>query len=183
MAKYIMSITTTDRSGIIAGVSQALLDLDGNIQAASQTVHQGYFAMMVLADFAGEINTDELAERIHNHAGSDLHVYVTPYRPVEQAGPEFQSFIVTCEGPDRPGILSSLVNFLAGKSVNIDDLYCCVRDGNFVVICQVSVPNESDVYMLQAELESLGEGKGFAAHMQHENIFVATNDLRLGFAI
>jgi hypothetical protein len=49
-----------------------------------------------------------------------------------------------------------------------------------VAICQVSVPAELDVGMLQADLEASGRDMHFTAHMQHENVFVATNELRFG---
>lgn len=177
---YIMSITARDRSGIVAGVTGALLELGGNVAAASQTVHQGFFAMMLLAEFAGELDSERLTRLIHERIGADLHVYITPHHP--PATPQAdtgQTFMVTSIGPDRPGILHRLTSYLAGRQINVDDLYCTVNAGNFIVICQVTVPASLDVYMLQADLEAVGQEGGSEVHMQHENIFVATNELRI----
>ena len=179
MVRYIMSITAQDRAGIVAKVSGALLELGGNVEAASQTVHQGYFAMIVLCGFeAAGPSAEGLREAVLKEAGADLHVYVTEYRAARQAaGAEMQGFIVTAVGADRPGILCALANYLASKEINIDDLYGYIDGENFVVICQVSVPVELDVFMLQADLEAVGAEGKFRVNMQHENIFVATNEL------
>jgi len=180
MASYIMSITARDRSGIVAGLSEALLAIGGNIVAASQTVHQGYFAMIINCDFPGEaVDIEKLTDLIHQKGGADLHVYITDYRPPVSSGGagNSQSFIVTSLGPDKPGLLHSLTTYLAGRDINIDDLYCCVDKGNFVVICQVSVPAGLDIFSLQTDLEEAGRQRGVVINMQHENIFVATNEL------
>ena len=180
MARYIMSITARDRSGIVAAVSEAGLELQGNIEAASQTVHQGYFAMMILWSLPGSVSEDQLIATVKQKAGDDLHVYVITYDP--PATPDTSSqrgFIVTSIGPDKPGILRALTNYLGSKAINIDDLYACVQNDDFVVICQVTVPADQDVYMLQADLESVGQSLGVRVAMQHEDIFVATSELSL----
>ncbi|MBN1846776.1 MAG: ACT domain-containing protein [Sedimentisphaerales bacterium] len=181
MDQYILSITAQDRPGIVAGISSALFGLKGNIEAASQTVHQGYFAMIVLCRLPGEESPETIAQRVRQRAGDDLHVYVTPYRPLPvEPQPAGQTFIVTAIGPDQPGILYALSDYLAAKMINIDDLYCCVQGRDFVVICQVTVPPERDFSLVQMDLEAVGRKRGFEVHLQHENIFTATNELRFG---
>jgi len=178
--KYIMSVTAQDRAGIVAGVGEAGLALGGNIEAASQTVHQGYFAMMILWSLPADVTTDQLVKAVRERTGADLHVYVTPYEPsAAQDTSQMQSFVITSLGPDKPGILHTLSAYLASKRINIDDLYATVKGEDFVVICQVAVPVELDVFMLQADLESVGRSLGLTIQMQHEDIFVATNELSL----
>ena len=179
MPQYIMSITAKDRSGIVAAVSTAILGLDGNIEAASQTVHRGYFAMMVLCSLPDTVPADQLTAAIHSQAGTDLHVYLADYDPPQAQATDAQTFIVTAVGPDKPGILHALTSHLASRNVNVDDLYCFVDEGNFIIICEASIPAAVDVFMLQADLESIGRTGGFTANVQHENIFVATNELPL----
>jgi len=181
MRQHILSITAQDRPGIVAGVSQALVELEGNIEAASQTVHQGYFAMIVLCSLPADISTEKITEQVQAHAGRDLHVYITEYRAGSAPSQNTeQTFIATAIGPVKPGILHALTSYLASKKINIDDLYCCVKKTDFVVICQITVPENMDVSLLQMDLEAVGQERGFAAHLQHENIFNATNELRFG---
>jgi glycine cleavage system transcriptional repressor len=184
MTRYIILITARDRPGIVAKVSGVLLEQKGNIEAVSQTVHQGYFTMIILCQVPIKIDQEKVIQHIRERAGHDMHVYVTEYKIEEQkTSTEERTFIVTAEGPDKPGILHTLSNHLASRQINIDDLYACVKDGIFIVICQVSIPAGLDVTMLQLDLEAAGEQGGFIASMQHENIFVATNELALGHYI
>jgi glycine cleavage system transcriptional repressor len=183
MPRYILTITARDRSGIVAGVSEVLYHNNGNIEAASQTVHQGYFTMILLCELTGDGSPENLIDTIQQTVGSDLHVYVTEYIPPEPTPDRtMHTFFVTSIGPDKPGILHALTTQLASRAINIDDLYCCVKEGDFVVICQVSVPAEMDIFMLQTDLEAVGRTRGFQVTVQHENIFVATNELRLARA-
>jgi len=175
MAQFIISITSRDRSGIVAAITEGIFSSSGNVLAASQTVHQGYFAMIVLADFDDGIGDSVIAQSINDTAGGDLHVFVTPYDPNgREPGREGSAFVVTCLGPDHPGILRILSRFLASRNVNIDDLYCTVDDNDFVVICQVTMPAEADVFVLQTDLAAVGRDAGFTITLQHENIFLET---------
>ena len=181
MARYILSIIARDRSGIVGAVSQAVLELEGSIVSASQTVEEGYFAMILLCDFSAPVDSEQIVGQVHDRTGSALQVMVLPYEPpVAQVLDETQTFIITAVGPGKPGILHAVAAYLASKGINIDDLSCSVQEGNFVVICQVAVPGDLDIHMRQLDLESVGRSLGFTTHMQHENIFVATNELGLG---
>lgn len=181
MKNFIISIAAQDHPGIVAGISEAIKELSGNIEAASQTVHQGYFAMILLGRFPREVDEDAIGRTINARAGADLNVYVTEYRPPKsQDSAEKQPFIVTSLGPDQPGILRAITSYLSSRNINIDDLYAKVQGNDFIVICQVAVPNDIDVYMIQADLEAIGQERGLTVQMQHENIFVATNELRFG---
>ncbi|MBS3821146.1 MAG: hypothetical protein KGY81_05225 [Phycisphaerae bacterium] len=70
--------------------------------------------------------------------------------------------------------------YLAGKDVNIIALYgdrkgdeCCVLTG------QVEVPDQSNLALLQVDLERMGTDERFTVRIQHENIVVATKQIRL----
>ena len=71
--------------------------------------------------------------------------------------------------------------YLAGKDINIVDLYGDRKGDDFVLIGQLQIPKQWDIRMLQTDLELMGEELGFTVRLQHENVFVATNQLRLSF--
>ena len=81
--------------------------------------------------------------------------------------------------PDQPGIVRRFSQYLAGKDINIVDLYGDRTGDDFVLISQVEVPSHWDIRLMQADLEQMGQELGFTVKLQHENIFVATNQLRL----
>jgi len=88
-------------------------------------------------------------------------------------------FVITAFGEDRPGIVRRFSQYLAGKDINIVDLYGDRKGEEFVLIGQVQIPDRYDIRMLQADLAQLGKELGFTVKLQHENVFVATNKLRL----
>jgi predicted amino acid-binding ACT domain protein len=69
--------------------------------------------------------------------------------------------------------------YLAGKDINIVDLYGQRHGGQFTLISQVEIPEGRSLPHLQADLAEMGKESGFTVRLQHENIFVATNQLRL----
>ncbi|WP_097026695.1 ACT domain-containing protein [Clostridium peptidivorans] len=50
--KSIITVLGKDRTGIIAGVSNALAEANVNILDISQTILQGYFTMIMLVDLS-----------------------------------------------------------------------------------------------------------------------------------
>lgn len=55
--KAVVSVIGTDRKGIIAKVSNALFELNINVEDISQTIMQSYFTMIMLVDLS-EANRD-----------------------------------------------------------------------------------------------------------------------------
>ena len=54
MTKALISVTGLDTTGIIARVATKLADLNINILDISQTIVNGYFNMMMIADLSGK---------------------------------------------------------------------------------------------------------------------------------
>jgi predicted amino acid-binding ACT domain protein len=48
-----------------------------------------------------------------------------------------------------------------------------------VLTAQVVIPARCEVALLKADLDEMGREEGFNCRVQHENVFVATNQLRL----
>lgn len=171
-----------DHPGIVASVSQAVESLGGNIDSCSQTVLSGYFTLIMIVSLPERIPAGELAERVRTAEGASrpYQVMVYPWKPQpDSAVPEpIDRFVITAFGQDQPGIVRRFSQYLAGKDINIVDLYGHREAEEFVLIGQVEVPKRWDVRMMQADLEQLGQELGFTVKLQHENVFVATNQLR-----
>jgi glycine cleavage system transcriptional repressor len=173
-----------DRPGIVATVSRTVVEALGNIESCSQTVLSGYFTLIMVISFTEPIDLEAFAQKLTNASDSEhgLQVMIRPYRQaVAQADlKDAENFVVTCFGPDSQGVIFRFSMLLAEKGINIVDLYGQRQDDRFVLISQVQIPGRWDLAMLQADLEQLGTQLGFAVRLQHENIFIATNQLRLG---
>ncbi len=179
---YVLDVMAEDHPGIVASVSQAVESLGGNIDSCSQTVLGGYFTLIMIVSLPDRIAPDELAERVRTAEGASrpYQVLVYPWQPQPPAAVTEPSerFVITAFGADQPGIVRRFSQYLAGKDINIVDLYGHRQGEEFVLIGQVEVPKRWDVGMMQADLEQLGQELGFTVKLQHENVFVATNQLR-----
>jgi glycine cleavage system transcriptional repressor len=171
-----------DHLGIVAGVSSVVDSLGGNILSCSQTVLDGYFTFITVIDLPGTRDPGELAKEIRSasEVGSDYQVIVRYYEPQQQiAAPTDDVFVITAFGKDRPGIIREFSRFLAGHDINITDLYGSRKYDNFVIIGQLTIPPKANLRSIQSDLEAIGQEYGFTVRLQHNNIFVATNQLRL----
>lgn len=180
---YVLNVMADDHPGIVAAVSQAVESLGGNIDACSQTVLGGFFTLIMIVSLPEAVDREQLAECVRraNATGAPYQVLVRPadagqgFRYVEPT----DRFVITAFGRDQPGIVRRFSQYLAGKDINIVDLYGDRTGEEFVLIGQVEIPTRWDIRMLQADLEQMGQELGFTVKLQHENVFVATNQLRL----
>ncbi len=179
---YVVNVLSDDHPGIIAAVSGVIVTLQGNIDACSQTVLGGFFTQILVVSFPAAVAADKLAGMIRvSQGGEGLQVvareYQPPAAPTQKSGTE--TFVITAFGKDKPGIIYRLSQYLAGKDINVVDLYWDTKVEDFVLVAQVEIPQQWEIRMLQADLEEMAAEQGFACRVQHENIFVATNQLRL----
>ena len=172
-----------DHPGIVAAVTSAVESLGGNIDSCSQTVLGGYFTLIMIVSLPEPIAPEQLAEQVRMAESSGSVFQVLARRAIATVGfspPEpVDRFVITAFGKDQPGIVRRFSQYLAGKDINIVDLYGDRSGDEFVLIGQLEVPARWDIRMLQADLEQMGEELGFTVKLQHENVFVATNELRL----
>lgn len=179
---YVLNVMADDRPGIVAHVSGVIFRAGGNIDACSQTVMGGYFTQILVVSFPQPVATADLVAKVQVPPSNNgpLHVVMSSYvapAPVRQEPSE--RFVITAFGKDRPGIIHRFSQYLAGKDINIVDLYWDNAGEDFVLVTQVSLPVRLDLGLLQADLEEMARDEGYNVRLQHENIFIATNQLRL----
>jgi predicted amino acid-binding ACT domain protein len=192
---YVLNVMSSDHPGIVAAVTGAVESLRGNIDACSQTVLGGYFTLIMIVSLSERIDPERLAERVRE-AGLPCGTFHVMARFALATGAETRAktgaktgvgtmaescdrFVITAFGRDQPGVVRTFSQYLAAKDINIVDLYGDLRGDDFVLIGQVEVPAHWDICLMQADLEEMGQDLGFTVKLQHENIFVATNQLRL----
>lgn len=180
MRDFIVTVMAQDRVGIVRDVSGALAGLGGNITNLSQTVVRGYFTLIISVEMPDERIESEIRQAVAGSgAAGELEVGVKPFHEtaeVSKVGTE--PFTLTMQGRDRPGIIARTTSYLAERGINIDDFYAYVHDGILLMLAEVSIPTGMDVEAVQAGLEGVGGEFGLIVHLQHENIFRATSDVR-----
>ncbi len=179
--QVVISLMSRDRVGIIAAVAKSVYGLNGTICAISQTVMDQYFTILLTADFAGDPALEDVRRGLEAAgAAGEFHVSVREREPALPAGRKEQDgegFVLTLAGKDRPDIISRVSGYLAGRAINIIDLFAHTRGDEFLLIGQVIVPRDQDIMQLQIDLKGLWKDYPLAVHLQHENIFAATNEI------
>ncbi|MFW5923854.1 MAG: glycine cleavage system protein R [Planctomycetota bacterium] len=178
---FVVSVMSVDRVGIIAGLSEAIFELDGNICALSQTVMRGYFTLIVMAHFDEDISREQITRAVETRGDDgELGVLVTEREtsvsevPVV---PDADRFILTMEGPDQSGIVRSITSYLSSRNINIEDLYAAIQGESFLLIAQLELPQELEIERLQMDIEGLWSGPEIELSLQHEDIYLATNQI------
>lgn len=180
---YVINVTAIDRPGIVAGVSSAIKNFGGNIESCSQTVLDGYFTLIMTFSLQESVDTESLKAKILQEKGLEgcqaVLLATTDAKKATET-PESNLFVITAFGKDSEGIVAQFTRYLGDKEINIVDLYGNITpEGDFVLIGQVEVDPKLDIQNIKYDLEALGEQVGFTVRIQHNNIFVATNHIRL----
>jgi glycine cleavage system transcriptional repressor len=180
MHTYIVTVTAADRVGIVHAVTGSISDQGGNILELSQTVLRGYFTIILAVSFPGAIDPRALRDAIVARGERfDLKVAVLPDEghhvdPV----PGGDRFILTVLGQDSPGNIHRIAGKLADRGVNIVDLHARADGPNFRLIMEAFLPPHVKPAELRADLEQFGAELGMEVYVQHEDIFLATNEPR-----
>jgi glycine cleavage system transcriptional repressor len=179
MHTYIVTVTAADRVGIVFSVAGTLRDHGGNILELSQTVMRGYFTIILAVEFDGPRDPKSLGETIRERGKRfDLTVAVIEAKngAVEPTASSGDRFILTVLGDDQPGNIHGIAGCLAAHGVNIVDLHARVVGNRFSLVMEAFLPPDLSPATVRAELERFGRDHGLEAYVQHENIFLATNE-------
>ena len=117
-----MTAIGLDRPGIVAAVTGALLELDGNVEDSQMSILRGHFAVMLLVQVPDGTDQEELTERL-GRVRDELALEAVTVAPVG-SGPEsvVPTHVVSVYGADSKGIVHSISAALAGHGVDITDL-------------------------------------------------------------
>ena len=122
MPEFAVTAIGQDRPGIVAAVSGALLELDGNVEDSQMSILRGHFAVMLLVQVPDAVTQEQLAERL-GEVRDQLSLEAVTVAPVGAgAEPVRPTHVVSVYGADSKGIVHSVSAALAGHGVDITDL-------------------------------------------------------------
>ncbi len=177
--RYVISVMAADKPGIVAAISGAIFQLKGNIVALSQTVLEGYFTIILVADFPHSVTAESLQQKIETaDPEGQFNVIVCPYQQIflpKNLQEGTTEFVLTARGKDRRGIIYRISKTLADKGINILDIATYLEGNQFVLIIHLLIPAEIDVWCLQDELMALSTPQNFSLSLQHIDTFKETN--------
>jgi len=156
-----------DRPGIVAAITGALLDFEGNVDDSQMSILHGQFAVMLIVSVPGGADLDAISAKL-KEVGREFDLGGITVSPVSEldrgAGP---THVLTVYGADRPGIVHDVAALLADHSVNITDLRTRRTGGSeaplYTMMMEVSVPPSATG--LSDALDGLTGAGGVEAHL------------------
>lgn len=190
-----VSILGPDRPGVVHLVSATLSGLRCNIEEISQTILQGQFAAIFIADMPDDVTQDTVHSTLVKAIAArdmSLSVIVRPVRgedgesgevPVD-GGPS-EPFVITVDGEDRLDMVSAFTRIFAEHKVNIENMKAVMPDAadlgpagaaavrRALLMFEVALPLSLDRSAFRRTLEDKARGMGLRVSMQHRDIFEA----------
>lgn len=162
MPHFALSAIGLDRPGIVASVSEVLLDCHGNVEDSTMAILRGHFTMMLIVSIPDTVDVAQLRDRLEEvREGLGLDALTLSDITEAAAMPESaSSHILSVYGIDHPGILHAIASALAERQVSITDLTTRVLEGEeqtplYAMMLEVAIPEEVDVDSLQKQLEQV----------------------------
>lgn len=157
--QVVLTVISEDRPGIVETLSKTLAAHGGNWVESSMLSRAGKFAGVLLADVP-EDQVDGLIADLVALESAGLQILAEPCESMDR--PEgARPFYLELVGQDRPGIVRDITQVLAKHQVNVEELGTECQDASmsgetlFIAQAHVSIPAETSLDALQAELEDL----------------------------
>jgi glycine cleavage system transcriptional repressor len=162
MPQFAVAAIGRDRPGIVAAVSEVLLDQGANVEDSQMTILRGHFTMTLIVSLADESDPKGLRDGlgdVRERLGLEA-LSVSDVEDLEIDGKE-PSHIVSVYGIDHPGILHAVATALAEQQVNITDLTTRVFKGEgdtpvYAMMIEIAVPPDRDPSDLERRLGEIG---------------------------
>lgn len=144
---YAVSAIGHDRPGIVAALTGALLDLEGNVDDSQMSILHGHFAVMLIVSVPDTVERSELAGRLQR-VGEELGLEGVAVNELDRLSTApAPTHVLTVYGADHPGIVHAVSSALAEREVNITDLRTR-RTGEreapvYVMVMEIVVPDEA----------------------------------------
>lgn len=107
----------------MAGIAEALLGAEGNIEDSHMSILRGHFAVMLIVAVPDSVDREQLARRLEP-VRARLGLEALAIDAVDEVDPArpLASHVITVYGSDHPGIVHAVTAALADQGVNITDL-------------------------------------------------------------
>lgn len=181
--QMIISVMSKDRPGVIADLTGAIFELDGDLADLNQSILFGYLTMILVATFDDKIIPEDVIAKI-SHINTEVKFEVivkeldTPIDTSTALIPT-ETYIVTALGKNKSGLVHSISRFCHDHNINILDLATRLTDGQYTMILQLDMHQVDSVEQVQKDLEIFSKETGLHVTMQHNDIFQATNEVTL----
>ena len=181
--QIVISVMSRDRPGIVADITGAINDLNGDLADLSQSVISGFFIMTVIAQFDSDISVKEIKEKIgliESATSLEVMVKKVDCRESNQKSslPE-DIYIITSQGENKTGLVFSMGSFCKDHDINIIDYDTKLLDNTYSMILEIDLTNSESAEVIHEKLNNMAKKVGLKVVMQHKNLFDAVNEISL----
>ncbi|MDR3629691.1 MAG: ACT domain-containing protein [Desulfocapsaceae bacterium] len=181
--QMIISVMSKDRPGIIADVTGAIFELDGDLADLNQSVLCGYLTMILIATFKNTITPEDVIAKL-SHTKSDIKfdaivkVMDTPIEMMQAQLPE-KTYILTAQGKNQHGLVYGISSFCYQRNINIMDLATTLADDQYTMILQLDLSSIASIKEVRDDLDAYAKKTGLRVVLQHNDIFRVTNEISM----
>ncbi len=172
-----------DRPGIIADVTGAIYELNGDLADLTQTVLCGYLTMILIATFDNSVTPEDVIAKL-SHTTSKIKFDVlvkkvdTPIEILKAMMPE-KTYILTAQGKNKKGLVHGISSFCYERDINILDLTTTLADNQYTMILQLDLSHVTSIKDIRDDLTLYADEMGLTVVLQHNDIFRVTHEVTM----
>ncbi len=181
--QMIISVMSKDRPGIIADVTGAIFELDGDLAELNQSILCNYLTMILIATFEKVVTPEDIVAKLsHVKSETKFDVIVkemeTPIEISQSSLPQ-KTYIVTAQGKNKSGLVYGISSFCYQRNINILDLATTLKDDQYTMILQLDLSNVESIVRVREDLDHYSKETGLHVMMQHYDIFRVTHEVTM----
>ena len=152
----VLTAVGRDRPGLVQKIAAAIHESGANLEDSRMAILGGEFALILL--FSGSAQAVEAAKQRAGKLESELGLRVALDDTSRAAPRSFLPYRLRVTGVDRPGIVVTVSNVLAGLEVNVASLESRVQNAPesgtpmFLLNAELQVPSETLLASLRKDL-------------------------------
>jgi glycine cleavage system transcriptional repressor len=198
--QMVMSVMSKDRPGIVADITGAIYQLQGDLADLNQSVLCDYFTMILIATFDDSVTPEDVvASFSHIPSETRLEVVVKEMKSpiaITKAIKSPETYILTAQGKNKSGLVHRISLFCYQHGINILDLATTLNGDQYTMILQLDLSHVESVTAkdglissepgiagaiddIRSSLTACAEEAGLTVVLQHEDIFKATSEITL----
>ncbi|MBN2656671.1 MAG: hypothetical protein JXR86_06400 [Spirochaetales bacterium] len=181
--QIVISVLSKDKPGIIADVANVIYELEGDLADMSQSVLNGFFSMIILANFDISISSEKISRKLNDlSSGPDLTCIVretgdSPFQIREEE--ESDVYVVTAQGKNRTGLVAAMGSFCRDRNINIIGYVTKLSGDIYSMMLDIVLPEDLSPDSVHDELAAVAGKLGLAIVMQHKSLFKTVNEISL----
>ena len=149
----------------------------------SQSVLNGFFSMIVIAQFDENITAEKIRQKINTiESETSLEVIVkeTGFDSInhKESLPS-DIYVVTGQGKNRTGLVAAIASFCSDHNINIIDYDTKLSNDIYSMILEIDLSASESVENIHKKIDVMAEELGLKIVMQHKNLFETVNEISL----